>query len=485
LVLVHGFRGCESYSIIVHELVPDDDVFAPAGRLPMTVRAISAAVLTLFFGVLAAAQQLTLDEAVRLAMETHPSLRAADSGIEVAADRVRQAKAGRLPQLQFTETFARSNNPVFAFGSLLEQNRFAAENLTLSSLNDPASVNNFRALLSSRFPLFDGRQTSSRVAQAEAHGEVAAGQRLALEQRLRYEVVRSYHEIALAEALRAAAARAVSAAEADATLARSRRDAGVAVDGDVLAAEVQVADSRRRQIQTEGDVAIAIAELNSLIGRPFDSPLVITPTLTRTFTVALPEELQRTAVSERPDLKASRALVSAAAAATREQRAESLPRVEVFANTGLSSRSVLPGSTDYTVGASVAFSIFDAGRNARAAERRHAEAMVEAEHREKERQIRLEVLRARQAVVTASEQIRAAAVSAAQAREALRITEDRYREGLATITAVLRAQADVSRAETNEIAAQHAYITGYAALLLSTGALTDVRPFTVDAAQGR
>ena len=446
-------------------------------------RAFLAAGLTMLLGVAASAQQLTLVEAVRLAIETHPSLRTADSGVAMAAERVRQARAARLPQLQVTETFTRGNNPVFAFGSLLEQNRFAAENLTLSSLNDPASVNNFRTSVSSRFPLFDGRQTASRIAQAEAYGEGAAGQRKALEQRVRFEVIRSFQSLALAEALSAAAARAISSAEADVSLARSRRDAGVAVEGDVLAAEVQYAEFRRQQIQAEGDVAVAVAELNSLMGRPLDAQLSIGAVTMGNFTIPTAEQLQIMAVSERPDLKASRALLNAAAAATREQHAESAPHLDVFANSGLSSRSLLPGSTDYAVGASITFNAFDAGRKARAAEKRQAEAAAAAEHAERERQVRLEVIRARQAVVTAAEQIRAADASAGQAREALRISEDRYQEGLATITAVLRAQTDLSRAETNVIAAQHAYTIGYAALLLATGTLADVAPFTGGAGQ--
>ena len=160
-----------------------------------------------------------------------------------------------------------------------------------------------------------------------------------------------------------------------------------------------------------------------------------------------------------------------------ERRGESLPQVGVFANVGVSGRNPVTGSSDYAVGASVTLNLFDAGRDARLAEARHNEAAAIAERDETERQIRIEVIRARQRVLTAGEQVRASQTSVGQAREVLRVTEDRYMAGLTTITALLRAQTDAVRAEMNLAASRNAYATGYAGLLLSTGALNDVTPF--------
>ena len=88
------------------------------------------------------AEELTLLSAVDLALRHNPLIRAAISGRKIADGQLSEARAGRLPLLQFSETFTRSNNPVFVFGSLLEQSRFAPQNFDIGLLNSPEPVNN-------------------------------------------------------------------------------------------------------------------------------------------------------------------------------------------------------------------------------------------------------------------------------------------------------------------------------------------------------
>src|SRR3972149_61216 len=65
---------------------------------------------------------LTLAAAVTLALERHPALRAA--GVD-------QARAAFLPRVDFSEGITRSDNPVYAFGALLNQGRFTQTDLSL------------------------------------------------------------------------------------------------------------------------------------------------------------------------------------------------------------------------------------------------------------------------------------------------------------------------------------------------------------------
>jgi outer membrane protein TolC len=66
----------------------------------------------------------------------------------------------------------------------------------------------------------------------------------------------------------------------------------------------------------------------------------------------------------------------------------------------------------------------------------------------------------------------------AQAVEALRIVQDRYQEGLTTITDVLRAQTALVSARMNVLESRHNQYVTYAAVLLSTGELTGAQAFT-------
>jgi outer membrane protein TolC len=151
--------------------------------------------------------------------------------------------------------------------------------------------------------------------------------------------------------------------------------------------------------------------------------------------------------------------------------------VDLFTSVGVSARSFLTGSTDYLVGASVTFNLFDAGRKARLAQARAAETIATLEQEHLANQIRLEVVRARQQFITARERLAVAERVISHATEALRIVQDRYHEGLTTITEVLRAETALVRARTNVLAARYDYYIGYANVLLATGQLTDVQPF--------
>jgi outer membrane protein TolC len=76
-------------------------------------------------------KKLTLEGAVDLAMRNHPLIRATASGREIVDAQVSEAQAGHWPLFQFSEIFTHSNNPVFVFGSLLEQSHFGPQNFKL------------------------------------------------------------------------------------------------------------------------------------------------------------------------------------------------------------------------------------------------------------------------------------------------------------------------------------------------------------------
>ncbi|HSH70719.1 MAG TPA: TolC family protein, partial [Deferrisomatales bacterium] len=83
----------------------------------------------------------------------------------------------------------------------------------------------------------------------------------------------------------------------------------------------------------------------------------------------------------------------------------------------------------------------------------------------------------RQQLESSRDRLAVAAGVVAQAAEALRIVQDRYQEGLTTITEVLRSETSQVRARMNLLAARYEHYVGYAAVLLATGRLTDVESF--------
>jgi outer membrane protein TolC len=411
-------------------------------------------------------------------LRRNPLTRSTRAGRELANAELSEARSGRLPLLTATGNFTRSNNPVFVFGSLLEQGQFGSANFAIDSLNHPDALNNLRSSLTLRFPVFDQRATKTRIATAQIRQQQADLQTNLVEQRLRFEVIKTYYGILLAQAKLKVAEEAVGTAEADVKRARDLVESGVAVLSDLLAARVQLSQFRQEEIQLRGEVATAVAALNAALGLPIETPQQpLGQLVDRRFTVDAVEVLSTQALENRPDYQ--RAVLSSHETAERLSgaRGERLPRVDAFISAGVSSEHLTGGSGDYAAGASVSFNVFDAGRKARIAQAKATQSIANAEQEQLANQIRFEIVRAYQQYVTARERLEAVAEVSAQAGETLRIVQDRYHAGITTVTELLRAETALVRARSDVLSARYDQYLSYANVLLATGQLKDAGVF--------
>ncbi|HAF24778.1 MAG TPA: hypothetical protein DCK93_18055, partial [Blastocatellia bacterium] len=211
-------------------------------------------------------EPLTLSQAVEIALAKNPLTRVAAGGRQLADAQLAAARATRMPLLQASESVTTSNNPVFVFGSLLEQGRFGANNFQISSLNNPDALTNFRAGLSVRVPLFDQRQSKARIDLARLGQQQADQQTALVAQQIRFEVLKSYYGVLLAQSRVVVADEAIQIATADLKRIKDRFETGFVVRSDLLAAEVQVAEFRQQKIQAIGELATAQAALNTALG---------------------------------------------------------------------------------------------------------------------------------------------------------------------------------------------------------------------------
>jgi outer membrane protein TolC len=423
----------------------------------------------------APSRDLTLKDAVATAFANNPSLRSANLGVDLAEARIAERRAERLPAVTVSESMTRSNNPVFVFGSLLEQARFGQQNFDLRSLNNPPPLTNLRTSVTVTVPAFDGFKTSARVEQARgAHTQAELMKNMA-EHRLRLTIVREYFGVLLAEAARDTADEALVMAEADLELARARLDAGLSVRSDFLGAQVQLAEFRQQRIKTVGDVTTARARLNLAIGVAADSVYRLPDAMSALrFQIPPQDELLQAALTRRFDYASAVSAVAVADKAIAESRSDYLPQLKMFGSVGSSGRSLTTGSGDYAFGATLSLSLFDRGRSARLDQVHIGKNLADVERERVADQIRLDVIAAYQNFIAAEEQTGVAEAGLAQADEALKIVRDRYMEGLNTITDLLHAETALVRARLNVVATRHAYYVGYANVLFTAGLLTDV-----------
>lgn len=422
--------------------------------------------------------KLGLESAVEKALENSPQTKIADFRIKQAEAKIAESRTGKQPFVEFSQTIVRSNNPVFVFGSRLEQGRFGASNFALDALNDPGGLFNFRSLVSVQKPLFDRRQTRSRVAQTENGKTQAEFQAEAVRQQLRFNVIQTFYGTILAQEMLKVNGEAVRSAEANLKKTKDMVEVGMTTDADFLAADVELANVNQQKLEAESNLVTTLAALNITLGNKPDFEYELTGDLVeKYFPVEEPDELFRIALENRPEYKRAQAAVEMSREQTRAVKNQKLPQVSAFGNFGYSSPYLANGSTDYTVGVSLNYTLFDAGRKARIEQSATGETIAGLEKQNLADQIRLEVIRAAQNYKTAQAKIQVSVKTIAQAEEALRIVQDRYKFGLTTFNEVLRAETALVRAKHNLLSARFAYYISYASVLLATGRLTDARVF--------
>lgn len=439
----------------------------------------AARVLVLAIACLpAAAQSLSLQETVDQALLRNPAIAAAEARKRAAQAGEAQARSGWLPRVELTESATRSNNPVFVFGSLLEQGQFAARHFDPAFLNAPDALTNHRASLTARVALFDRFRTSTAVRQSRNGIQRADIELDEAGQRLRAEAVARFYGLAVAEERLRLAQEVARLAEADARATRDRFEQGMLVESDALAADVHVANLKKRVIAAEGELAIARAALATLLQRPLNDPLSVEGALPDLSAGPPPlEEVLARATVNRAPVKLSASATADADLRLKAEQRSVLPRVDLFGTFGASGGTFGERDSDHTTGVLVTLDVFDRSRPARVAAARAESESARAGETMARDAVTLESLAAWHRLRVARESAAVAAAASGQAQSAARIVRDRYEQGLTTITEHLRAQTALVSARFELLAARYETVIAHAELLRAMGDLHDVDSF--------
>lgn len=421
-----------------------------------------------------APKELTLPEAVELALKNNPTIKAADAYAQAVQNGIRLAQSSRYPRLDFSEGFTRGNNPVYVFGSLLTQRQFTAANFALPFLNIPPPLDNFRTAFAASMPLYDAGQTSRRLRDSQLDSEGAQRALERTSQEVIFSVISAYLNQSLAtEGIRVAEA-SVASTEEDLKRAQARKDQDQALQSDVLSATVQLAQAKQELIRARNKAAIAQATLNVAMGLPEDASEQVQGSLVEaSFEPGMLAERQQRALSARPDYQQVLLGYEKATNGVNMARAEFLPTVNAYGSWEVDNQNFASrGGNNWIAGAALNFNLFDGGaRRAQLAESHARELQAEALCVQMASAIRLQVREAFLNMTAANERKEVSRESASQAEESLRILRDRYESGLATISDLLGAESVHARAQQDFLNASYDYRLAYAALELATGEL--------------
>lgn len=423
---------------------------------------------------LTAQSPLSLKDAVRMALEKHPAVEASRAGEQAAGTRIRQARSGYLPKLNYSESWQRSNNPVFVFSSLLTQHQFTEQNFRIDTLNRPDALNNFQSQLIVDQVLYDAGQTGKAVKAANlAHG-IASESKRRTDLDVIMNTTRAYYGAVLASENVKVAQESVKSAEADLQRAEAVRAAGMATDADVLSIRVHLAGMREQAIRAANDLEVARAALNEALGLPLDTRFDLSTPLAPAAPPAQEAAgFEKEAVEQRPEARQAELAEDLARTQLDTARSSLLP--QVFFRGAFEAdrqRFINRGGANWAAGVSLRWNLFNGfADKARIDEALLLERRAQAEKQRAVNGIRLQVRKARLDLQSAGERIEVTRAAVAQAEESHRIIQNRYQNGLTTVTELLRSEAALLAARTRHLAAIHDQKIASAALLEAAGTL--------------
>jgi len=396
---------------------------------------------------------VTLDQAISLALERNPDLRAAAERIGVAEAHVSEAASAFYPQLDARLSYGRTDNPAQAFGMIVAQRRFSPS----SDVNNPGATQNWRPELVASFSVFRGFQDANGVDAAKKEAEIAAYERSAIRNALGQAVTDTYFIHLAARQQVDVVLASVKAIESELVEARKRLDAGSLLKSDVLSLEVRLAAAKDGEVRARNGVEHARTSLRVLLALAPEESVELSPEFPSEDATLPndPGDALKRALDARPELQAAARMVDLRKSELAAESGAWLPRVDAYASYGQDAADLeLSGRQDnWAFGFSVDLPLFSGFRTqARvvSAERRLAEAraMEEKVRLGVEQEVRIALLHRQEARQRIN--VTERAVSAAE--EALRLVRDQYQAGTATVTRYLEAEAALVDARSRSIA---------------------------------
>jgi outer membrane protein len=406
---------------------------------------------------MSAQETLSLDDALRLALQNNGVARAALAETDAADARLAAARANLYPSIDLSSSTTRTR--IEGGGAIADttqrQNGFGLEWL-----------------------LLDNGQRELRIRQSSRTAEATRQSTRETLRRVLFQTARAYYEVLRRKELLQVADTAVRRAETLLEVAKAQAEVGAAPQKDVLQAEADLANARVQQIQARNALRLAETDLKRLIGWDAQKPL---PALTAPDAPPSPdptlsvEQLWQRARFQRPDLRDAELRLQISRLGLDAARLNSLLRLQISAR---GFREYEPNSrTQGSLSIVASYPLFDGGLTR--ANLREAEASLQSAQfrlQQAERDAYAEVESALLSIREAFERLEASKIAVAAAQRNFDAAQESLREGVGTIVEVLTAQLALITAETNLVQATYDAAVAELQLRVATGERLPAEP---------
>jgi outer membrane protein TolC len=422
-----------------------------------------------------AEEPLTMEKSIDVALKNSITLDIAKEGLKGATAQKREAITGFLPKFNTSYTYTRLSEAPFS--------RFVG----LSSAPPPlnffdnkefvaGTVDNYNWSIEVRQPLFAGGGILANY-QASSIGEDAARMdETAKTQDVVLEVKIAYYNILRAQRIQTAALQSVEMLKAHRDVAENYFRVGMIPKNDLLHAEVELANGKQALVRAQNMVELSKSHFNTVLKRQISASVEVEDILTYQPLLRSFEECLNIARQMRPELKIASLKASQAGKLVKIAQSDYFPSLSFVGNyTRFGDNPSVSGSDykdmeNWYLMAVASWNFWEWGKTKfRVDASKAKENQATGAAKELNDQISLEIKDAYLTLQEAENQIIVSQKVIEQAEENFRISEERYKERMATSTEVLEAQTLLTRAKSEYANALGDYNINYAKLQKSMG----------------
>ncbi|MFH1980998.1 MAG: TolC family protein [Pseudomonadota bacterium] len=409
----------------------------PAIRLLML--SLFAALLA---GGVAAAEEITLDEAVAEALMNNPQMAQAEAVRNAAAAGTDETRADYFPKASAAYSYQRfAEDPYVVLAG-----RKAVINSTQQQ--------HWEVSLSQ--PLFTGFAITARHQIAQLGLETRELEARQTELALAQQVKHAYFGLLMAMKVHEVAQASETNLAAHEDDAKRFHEQGLIPLNDLLKAQVARAEAVQELARATARVRSAKSTLNVVLGRDYDADTRVADVAEATPEgIASLDALVAEALSNRPDISVLERAAAARSEEIRLAQSDYYPRLDLTGKYQQDGDDFMARTNDYgnqynaSIAVQARWVFFEAGKTrARVARARSEQRAIEKALERLKDGARLQVQQAWLDLDVADRNIITMRTALGQAREHWRITNLRFRQQLTTSTEVLDARTYLSRAET-------------------------------------
>ncbi len=397
-----------------------------------------------------AAELLTLEASIDIALKNSLTIHSAKEGVKAATAQTREAITGFLPKFNTSYNYTRLNEAPFS--------RFQGLTGAFAPMNGteiPAGTkDNYNWTIEARQPLFTGGGLIANYQASRIGEDAARTEETAKQQDVVQDVKIAYFEILRAQKIMETARQSVEMLTAHCDVASNYFKVGMIPKNDLLHAEVELANGKQALTKAQNALELTKARFNTVLKRKILTPVQIADVLQYTPLEKQLDECFAVALKNRPELKIVTLKAEQAGKLVRVAQSEYLPTLSLVGNYTRSGDNPSVSGSDYKDAESwyvmgvASWNFWEWGRTkfrVDASRARESQALDAA--KELNDMIALEIKNAYLNLQEAETQIAVSEKVIEQADENFRITQERFKERVATSTEVLDAQTLLTKAK--------------------------------------